>query len=245
MKLTRLLFVIGFTSFFLNAKHGFGQSVEIGLVQLYGDEVIVNYKLHDQKGRKFFISLFSSKDNFKTPLTHVTGDVGEGILPGENKKIVWDIKTELGQFKGDLTFEIKCQVMEDFQVKKVIKRGKVYPLRWNPENNLGENVKIELINNAQKTVWEDGNLANTGRYSWKLPVKIKKGKGYSLKLTNTKNTNQTSVSNFFEIKPKTPLAVKIFGFVTVGVASIILKGSKGAAASTALPEFSSIGFPTK
>src|SRR5262245_5921599 len=77
------------------------KKINIQWVEIAGDKIIVHYDLEDTNpNHEYAINLLSSKDNFVAPLTRVTGDVGNEIKPGVNKKITWDITKELGNYKG-------------------------------------------------------------------------------------------------------------------------------------------------
>lgn len=56
---------------------------------------------------KYKIEIYSSVDNFKSPLTFTTGDLGNNVEAGLNKQIVWDARKALKEFKGKVSFEIK------------------------------------------------------------------------------------------------------------------------------------------
>src|SRR5258706_15906623 len=111
------------------------QTIDMSGVETAGSKVIIHYKLDDTNPNHLYaISLYSSKDNFATPLTRVTGDVGTEVKPGMDNKIVWEITNELGDFKGSLTFEVRGRVfipfvkLVNFNEGTVFKRGKNYPI---------------------------------------------------------------------------------------------------------------------
>ncbi len=245
MRMLRVFSLVTVLISLLVSTQGLGQSVEINSIQFYQNKAILTYSILDPKGRTYSIVLYSSKDNFEKKLVYVSGDIGNEVLAGKQKKIVWDIKKELGDFTGDLSFQLSCSVVEDFVVTKTFKRGRQYQIRWNAVSSLGETIKIELINSAQEKVWVDGSVPNTGHYNWKIPSTIKSGDDYKLQFTNVDNAIESNVSNYFQIRPKTPLIVKAAGVAIIGGVVFILKGSKGSGGSEPLPAFSSIGFPNK
>ena len=94
--------------FSLIAQLAFSQKINIKWVEIASDKIIVHYDLEDTNpNHEYIISLFSSKDNFSAPLTKVTGDAGNEIKPGNDKSITWDIKRELGNYKGDLELGLR------------------------------------------------------------------------------------------------------------------------------------------
>src|SRR5690349_13062605 len=85
------------------------QSVEIDFIEFSGRNVVVHYTLDDGANsiREFLVQLYSSQDNFTTPLTRLTSDYGAEMTAGVDKKIVWDITQELGAYKGNISLEIR------------------------------------------------------------------------------------------------------------------------------------------
>jgi hypothetical protein len=222
-----------------------GQSLEIDLVAFTSTKVIVKYRLLDAKQRFYSVALYSSKDGYANPLKYVSGDVGRGVLAGKNKEITWEIDKELGDFSGAITFKISCSVEESSQVTKMFKKGKTYKIEWNPVANLGENIKIELIDNEQQKVWEVKDIPNVGNFNLKIPPRIKAKHGYRLKFTNMKNAAESNWSNSFGIRSKIPFLTKAVGVALIGGAAIFVISSQSSNSDNALPEFSTIGFPDK
>ena len=113
-----------------------------------GDKIIITYDLTGGvSGDKYNISIFASFNNFSSPLHRVTGDVGKGIIEGTGKRIEWESKTELGNFKGQLSFEVQAEVIPAFtlQTKTTsFKRGKTQSIQWRG-GDPNQNVKIELF----------------------------------------------------------------------------------------------------
>lgn len=198
------------------------QSVAIDFIQFEGRTVVVHYTLDDgsNSNRQFLVQLYSSQDNFTTPLTRVTGDVGSEVSAGVDKKIVWDLTKELGDYKGTLSLEVRGRVYVPF-VKlnipegQVFKRGKNYPLTWT-SGNLSGQVNIELFNEDGERIWGENNVANIGKFDWYLGTHVGKGSGYKLKFTNAKDRNDVVFSKSFTVKPKIPLLLKVGGLVVAG-----------------------------
>lgn len=197
-----------------------GQDLVIDFIELKDRTVIIHYDLDDgvNSNRQFLVQLYSSLDNFTTPLTRTTGDIGTEVSAGFDKKIIWDITGELGNFRGDLTFEIRGRVYVPFakisgiDKQDVFKRGKNYPLNW-VSGNLSGQVNIELFNEAGLRLWGENNVPNIGKFDWYLPGNIKKGKNYKLKFTNVRDRNDVVYSAPFTIKPKIPLWMKAGGIL--------------------------------
>jgi hypothetical protein len=211
----------------LTAQHASAQELKIDFVELAGRNVVVHYDLDDgtNSTRQFLVQLYSSQDNYTTPLTKLTGDFGPEVSAGFDKKIVWDITRELGTaYKGDIALELRGRVYVPFvriqglEAGKVFKRGRNYPLIWT-SGNLSGQVNIELFNDNNERLWGENNVSNVGKFDWFIPASVKKGNNYKLKFTNAKDRNDVVYSKPFMIKPKIPLAAKIaaIGVLAIGV----------------------------
>jgi hypothetical protein len=219
-----------------------GQTVAISWVEIAGTKIIVHYDLETSNpNHEFSISLFSSKDNFSAPLTKVTGDVGNEIKPGKDKKIIWDVVAELGSFKGDLELEVRGRIfvpfmrLTNFDTSKKYKRGKSYPLTWT-SGNMGGQIDIELYD-GQTRVHSDRGVSNSGKFEWVIPASVKPGSNYRLKFTDTKNREDVIYTREFKIVPKVPMAAKaLIGLAVVGGGAVVaLSGGGEKVGSEGLP----------
>ena len=208
----------------------FAQNVLIKKVELAGEKVIVHYELDDSNpNHEYQIQLYASKNNFAAPLSKVKGDVGADIKPGQDKKIEWSLRDELGSFKGRLSLEIRGKVyvpivrLQNFDVNKSYRRGKTYDLAWKPGNN--NPINIELFK-AGERISGDANQSNNGSYNLFVPAHAKTGKDYQLKITDAKNPDDVVYSGFFKVVPKVPLVVKALPIVVVGALVAVLTGGK-------------------
>ncbi len=227
MKMKKYLFiVIGL----FGLLHGnlFAQNINIDFIEFVGRNIVVHYTLDDgaNSNRQFLVQLYSSQDNFSTPLTKVMGDVGSEVTAGFDKKIVWDITKELGAYQGTISLELRGRVYVPFvklglKENQVFKRGKNYPITWT-SGNLSGLVNIELFNKDGERIWGENNIPNVGKYDLYLPAGIKKGNDYKLKFTNVKDRNDAVFSPSISIKPKIPFAVKLAtGLVLAGAAAYV------------------------
>ncbi len=222
----------------------FAQNLDIDFIEFAGRNVVVHYNLDDgaNSSRQFLVQLYSSQDNFAVPLTRVSGDFGSEVSSGFDKKIIWDISKELGNFKGDVSLELRGRVyvpfvkIKDIDEGQVFKRGKNYPVNWT-SGNLSGQVNIELFNVAGERIWGENNVANVGKFDWYIQGNIKKGHNYKLKFTNAKDRNDVVYSHLFTIKPKIPLVFKITGVaVLLAAGELALSGSKSTSnAESSLP----------
>jgi formylglycine-generating enzyme required for sulfatase activity len=77
---------------------------QVQAAQLPGTALVdVWYKLHTVDGEPVTVSLFLSTDggaSYSHLCTTVTGDVGDGVLPGSGKHIVWNAGTDFPDFSN-------------------------------------------------------------------------------------------------------------------------------------------------
>lgn len=213
----------------LFTAHIQAQSIKNVQASLSGSNVIISYDLvGTDNGQKFDIVLKSSSDNFLSTLKEVTGDVGANQTAGNSKKITWDARKELGQFKGDISFEITATVT--FTPLKFVKPtaatgikiGKPYTIEWNG-GTLNRNLKLELLKNNSQVI-DMGNIDNSGSYTWNVPKTMEKGENFQFKLLDPTKPNDAIMSASFNLK-KTPILIYVgAGAVVAGVAAAVLLG---------------------
>lgn len=223
----RLLLLLFAVPFFSNA-----QTIAITKIELAGEKVIVHYNLeYSNASQEFLIDLYGSKDEFATPLTKVTGDVGPEVKPGTGKKIEWKLRDEYGPYKGMLAVEIRGKVyvpivkLQNFNAEKSYKRGGKYEIAWKAGN--ANPVNIELFKGDNRV---QGDMAqpNDGGYTLNIPSTIQNGKDYRLRFTDSKNSDDFIYTPYFKVAPKIPTVVKIgVPVIVVGViAVVVLSGDK-------------------
>jgi hypothetical protein len=204
--------------------------------QAKGNIVMITYDLLGTiSGQLYTIAIYSSHDGMAKPLTHVKGDIGTNIKPGQNKFIEWGVKKELLNFDDEVTLEVRATLtfspmrFTSPQKNELHKRGKSYKLTW-----LGavanENLQIELFNDTSR-VYEINRTNNKGTLEWEIPLNTEPGKNYRYKISSVDNPSNFAYSNSFIIKRKTPTWVKVLPITAVvsGIAYYILStnGSKG------------------
>lgn len=226
----------------------YGQKIEHVAATFQDGKVTIAYDLVGaDPSAKYNVSLYSSHDNYASPLNFVTGAVGENVGPGKSRSVIWDAKAALPtDFDKEIVIKVKAVIILppiakinlEPLTRTAIKRGTTYDLGW-VGGAPGDNLTIELIkdNKVQQTITQE--LKNTQRYGVLLPKNIKPGKNYSLRVTNTSRSNDQSDTSPFEIKPRIPLLVKVLPIAVV--AGVVLSGSKsskdsGPAALTDLPD---------
>lgn len=212
------------------------QTVSIKNVELAGEKIIVHYDLEDgNPNNEYKLDLYASTDNYATPLAKVKGDVGLEVKPGADRKIEWNIREELGAYKGKIALEVRGKVyipfvkIQNFDSEKSYKRGNSYNIAWKPGSNNA--INIDLYKGGQRVSGES-NLQNNGSHTFYIPTHAKKGGDYRLKITDTKNSEDVLYTSEFMVKPKVPLLVKMLPVLVVGGAVAVLVGSGGGGGGT-------------
>lgn len=98
-------------SFLLFSFLGFSQEIKNVVATVDGKRVIVSYDLSASSGEDFFVTLKFSKNGgatYSEPLRYVSGDVNQGVLPGVQKKIIWDLEKEIGRIDADVVFKVEA-----------------------------------------------------------------------------------------------------------------------------------------
>lgn len=219
---TLLLFV-----FMLFVNSVAGQNIENLRARLENNQAIISYDLiGGVEIQKFNVELFSSRDGYSKPLSFVTGDVGRNVDGGARKSITCSLAEEFGEYKGELTFRLRIEVLPlPLVIKKpttqtVIRRGKAAVVQWEG-GAAGQMAIVELYRSSQLVISEE--IENTGQFRWTIPSSLEKGDGYSMHI---KVADQVAVSEQFTIKPKLPLLVKLSPII-IGAAIVPFLGGGG------------------
>lgn len=197
--------------------------------------VVLYFDLVDTvKARTYTIHVYTSRDNFLTPLQKVSGDAGLEVKPGTSRKIVWNAKEELGSsFKGDLEIEIRGRVyipfvrFDGFQAEQVIRRGKSRTITWS--GGTRQNIlNFSIYDKDDNLVDVIPNVANSGSYEMIIPTSVKPGKGYYFLVSDSKNKDQVMRTPPFQVKRKVPLGIKLIPVAIVGGAAMLVAPKSGA-----------------
>lgn len=204
------------------------QKVAIKRIELAGEKIIVHYDLEDSNpNNEYQISLYSSQSNFATALTKVSGDVGNEVKPGADKKIVWNVREELGPYKGKLSLEIRGRMFvpiakfTNITTATKMKRGKNHVITWKPGNS--SSINIEFLNGGQNIATQT-NVPNSGSYTLYIPASASKGKDYVVRISDARNPQDTAVSPSFAVTSKVPLLLKVLPIAVIGGVAIALSG---------------------
>jgi len=231
------LYPLAFSSALCLSFSGLAQTIEnIKAAPQANGKVIITFDIMNAKaGQDFNIQVFSSHNGFASPLTYLSGDVGNGIKPGSGKKAEWDAQGELRNYIGDLTFEVRGEIVLGWRVKTPssasgVRRGKTSLVTWQGGSS-SDNVRIELVNGGKTTTLAE--TKNTGSFSWSAPADLKTGGDYQLRLVSG---GQITTSENFVVKSKIPLLLKLSPILLVGGAVAALGGGGGDKGGGGAPE---------
>lgn len=159
---------ISFLLVILVTSNLYSQEIENVKAMQSNNKIVVYYKLGSAKfNQTFRVSLYYSTDNGKTyvgPLQKVTGDVGEGISRGANKKINWNLFDEGVMFdpKDKVIFRVDAVVIDE-----VLKRNFYISYLGNDNTPLGASIgligKMGFYISARKNM--DESMETTYEYS--------------------------------------------------------------------------------
>lgn len=203
------------------------QTIENVRSTFQNNKVTITFDIVNAKaGQEFNVKVYSSHNGFATPLTYLSGDVGHSVKAGVSKKIEWDVQGELKNFTGDITLDVRAEVvlawlfLEPKSGTGKVRRGKDFEILWQGGAST-DNVKLEYIFDGKTNTI--GESKNTGMFTWKVPSDLPKGKGYELRLTSSGN----STTENFLVKSKLPLWIKVAPVLVVGgVLAVLLQPEK-------------------
>ncbi|MBK5279048.1 MAG: hypothetical protein JJE09_09330, partial [Bacteroidia bacterium] len=170
------------------------QTIDNVKATVNGDDIIITYDLSGKDGQEFKINLYASNTNFSKPIVKAFGDLGSKISPGKDKRVVWNAKNEIPEYKGDLVIEVRGEagvVSSSSSVRPLsflspsggsVKRGKIMSISWSG-GAPSENVELNLLKGGA-VVQKISNQGNNGVYSWLVPKGTKTG-AYQLKVTGS------------------------------------------------------------
>lgn len=206
--------------FLLSAAAASAQRFDIKGVELEGEHLNIYYDLTDENmSNTYTISLFSSRDNFISALTKVSGDQGLEVHPGVNKKIVWNAREELGSdFEGKVSLEVRGRIYIPFikldELQKTFKRGKPTHVSWSGGSSQAV-LNFELYRGEEK-IESYPSVPNVKQYDFTVSSSVKPGDDYYFRISDSKNKDDVVLSPKFAVKRKVPLVFKVVGVVAVG-----------------------------
>ena len=142
-----------------------------------GKLIDVYYDLEANESKTYTVTMFCSKDGGKTwglPIKKGSGDVGDNVKPGTNKKVTWDVLKEQEKLVGEIMFKLEV-VPESY----IDNSGTVTDIDGNIYHTvtignqvwMKENLKTTKYKNATNIeyIGSDGlvwQLNTTGAYAW-------------------------------------------------------------------------------
>lgn len=201
------------------------QEFSIRKVELDGEKINVHYDLIDTTaGRTYTINLYSSIDNFTTPLLKVSGAMGLEVKPGMNQKIIWNAKEEIGDFEGRVGLEVRGKVyvpfirLKGFEDQSMRRRGVKFDVLWTG-GRVSSLLNFELFRNGKFVAAPQTNIAaSLGKTEITIPKSIRPGKNYQFKITDSKNKDDIVFTSSFKIKARYPAWTKIILLGGLGAA---------------------------
>ena len=226
----------------------YAQKIAVKKIEMAGEKIIVHYDLDDgNPNNEYQISLYSSRNAFNAPLAKVSGDVGPEVKLGLNKKIIWNVKEELGPIKGRLSLEIRGKVyapvarLNNISTKSKFKRGKSHSITWRAGNNNA--IHIELLKGGQRVAGEL-NQPNNGSFSLFIPEHAAVGKDYAIRITDSRNSEDVVTSQPFTVTRKVPMLLKVVPILAVaGVVGVLASKGGGGPGDTPTEETGEIELP--
>lgn len=95
---------------FLFHLHSYSQSVQNVRFNQAGEKIFIFYDLNDISGEKksFFVKVFYTLDDGRTyvSIKSVYGDIGKDIVPGDDKKVIWNVLNDTDELAGEIKFKV-------------------------------------------------------------------------------------------------------------------------------------------
>ncbi len=143
-------------------------------------------------------------------LKEVSGDVGDLIYPGKNKKIVWDHQEELIHFSGEINLDI--EVVPCIQIDKKIKRGKEFTTILTPIFTDSKPYSIKLFQAGKETTMLKSGSITGERLPIQMPKETRIKKNYQLVISDGE---KAYYSNVFKVRRKVSLGWVIVPAIAV------------------------------
>jgi hypothetical protein len=209
-------------------KSGPDQALDNVKTSFDGERVTITYDLnHTDGSRKFNVVLYSSHNNYGSPVVSLTGHVGENVLPGKTKRVAWEVRKDLPpDFDTDVVIKVKATeairpLAATPLARKAYKKGQQIQVQWQGGRPT-DKLNIELLKDGAVQQKLAENVNNSQAFTWSVPKEMK-GKGYSLKISNAA---EQSSSDLFRIRRKVPLVFIIAPVALIGGAVALLGGGE-------------------
>ncbi|MFC2123265.1 Ser-Thr-rich GPI-anchored membrane family protein [Bacteroidota bacterium] len=213
----------------------YGQRFENIQARIENDVVTVSYDIVSPFGIGVYqVDIYSSHNNYNSPLQMVLGDVGNNIAAGMGKSITWQIASELGQYDGMLNFELRGHSVrgsnrDTSQPAKLtlltpnassqLKTGREYQITWAGGGNT-QRVNVQLHKKKRKVHDIATNWDNTGSLNFKVPGQLGSNGQYWIKITDANDATTAANTPYFRIT-NTRKNVYNFGLAIITIAALI------------------------
>ena len=164
-------------SSFYFAQTSCAQTIENVKANFLDGKVIINYDLKADSNAAFVIELYGSHNNYSVVVRLAQGDVGNSIKPGVQKRIEWDIKKDLKDYKGEIIFELHADpailpwAITQPSLKAGLKRGKTGTIQW-LGGKPAQEVSLELYQGSNRIQdITNSPVSNTKKYEWNFLLK--------------------------------------------------------------------------
>jgi hypothetical protein len=207
------------------------QSVSIRKIEVVGETIEVTYDIADARDAKYSLALYSSMDGYTRAISKVRGDIGENIAPGTGKKVIWDAKTDLGEYKGKISVELRGRAATVFVTLtnsldgSKFKKGNSVPVRWEG-GDPSLQLNVELYNGNSR-VNGSSNVSNNGSYSIAIPKDVEPGSDYRIKVSDASNSSRSLYSGNFTVAKKSKTMLFVLPALAVGGVVAALAGGGG------------------
>lgn len=226
------------------------QEFTIKKMELDGDRINIYYDLIDTTAnRTYTVNLYSTIDNYTSPLLKVSGDQGLEVKPGINRKIVWNAKEEMGDYEGKIGFEIKGKAyvpfikFKGFKDQRVRKRGVKFDMLWTG-GRVNSLLNFELYRNGKFVAAPGTNVpASLGKVAIVIPLSVKTGNNYQFKITDSKNKDDIVFTETFRVRPKYPFILKAGVLAAIGAGVYFI--TSGGSSTEVLPDIVDPSTPHK
>jgi hypothetical protein len=170
-------------------------------------------------------------DGYTRAISKVRGDIGENITPGTGKKVIWEAKSDLGEYKGKISVELRGRAATVFVTLtnnldgSKFKKGNSVPVRWEG-GDPSLQLNVELYNGNSR-VNGSSNVSNNGSYSIAIPKDVEPGSDYRIKVSDASNSSRSLYSGNFTVAKKSKTMLFVLPALAVGGVVAALAGGGG------------------
>lgn len=147
-------------------------------------------------------------------LKHVTGDVGNLVLPGPGKEIVWDYQEELIHNVSTEPVVFDIEVLPTFAADRKVKKGRNLIVNLDDVIDKKQSYAIKLFRKKREVAVVLDTLTIRNHIVVPIPRKTRVGKGYQVAIVGP---TQAYYTNTFRVKPIVATGWKVLPLFLVPV----------------------------